>query len=105
MQGLTHVRERAAAMRLESPMVIRSNTARLSRNALAALGASLLAVGALAAPRPGSGQPAARPQTAKPGDAGWQPLFDGKTLTSWQPSKFNAEGAAKVEDWRVVVDT
>ena len=77
-------------------MVIRSTTARLSRNALAAL-ASLLAVGALAA--------AARPQTAKAGDAGWQPLFDGTTLTGWQPSKFSAEGAVKVEDGRIVLDT
>ena len=78
-------------------MMIRSNGARISRNTLAALGASLLAVGALAA--------AARPQTAKPADAGWQPLFDGKTLTSWQPSKFSAEGAVKVEDERIVLDT
>jgi hypothetical protein len=85
-------------------MVHRSTTARLSRTALAAL-ASLLAVGALAAPRPGSGQAAARPQTANPGDAGWQPLFDGKTLTSWQPSKFSAEGAVQVEDGRIVLDT
>src|ERR1043165_7580275 len=37
-------------------------------------------------------------------DAGWQPLFDG-TLTNWQPSKFNAEGAVKVEDGRIVLDT
>ena len=83
------------------------------RNSLAVLGASLLAVGALAAPRPGSGQAAprpgsgqaARPQTAQPADAGGQPLFDGKTLTGWQPSKFSAEGAVRVEDGRIVLDT
>ena len=78
-------------------MMMRSNTAQISRNALAALGASLLAVGTLAA--------AARPQTAKPADPGWQPLFDEKTLTGWQPSGFSAEGAVKVEDGRIVLDT
>ena len=78
-------------------MMIRWNTARISRNALAVLGASLLAVGALGA--------AARPQTAQPADAGWQPLFDGKTLTNWQPTKFSAEGAVKVDDGRIVLDT
>jgi hypothetical protein len=86
-------------------MMIRSNTARISRHALAALGASLLAVGALAAPRPGSEQAAAQPQTAQPADVGWQPLFDGKTLTGWQPSGFSAEGAVRVEDGRMVLDT
>ena len=71
-------------------------------NALAVLGVSLLAVGALALPRPGSAD--ARPQTTKPADQGWQPLFDGKTLTGWQPSKSNAEGAVRVEDGRIVLD-
>jgi hypothetical protein len=78
-------------------MRIRSTTARISRNTLTAIGASLLAVAALAANAP--------PQTAKPADAGWRPLFDGKTLTSWQPSKFSAEGAVKVDDGRIVRDT
>ena len=64
---------------------------------LAALGVSLLAAGALSA--------VARSQTAQPAGAGWQPLFDGKTLTSWQPSKFSAEGAVRVEDGRMVLDT
>jgi hypothetical protein len=67
------------------------------RTFLAALGASLLAVAVLSA--------TARLQTARPADAGWEPLFDGKTLTSWQPSKFSAEGAVKVEDGRIVLDT
>ena len=74
-------------------MMIRSNTARISRYALTALAASLLAVGAPAA------------QTAKPADAAWQPLFDGKTLAGWQPSTFSAEGAVRVEDERIVLDT
>ena len=77
--------------------MIQSNSARFTRNALAALGASLLAVGALSA--------AVRSQTAQPADAGWQPLFDGKTLTRWQPSTFSAECAVKVEDGRIVLDT
>ena len=73
-------------------MINRSSTARLCRNALAALGVSLLAAGALA-------------QAPLPADAAWQPLFDGKTLAGWQPSKFSADGAVKVEDGRMVLDT
>jgi hypothetical protein len=72
-------------------MINRSTTARLCRSTLAALGVSLLAAGALAQP----------PQPA----AAWQPLFDGKTLDGWQASKFNADGAVKVEDGRIVLDT
>jgi hypothetical protein len=37
--------------------------------------------------------------------ADWQPLFDGKTLTGWQPSTFSGEGAVTVEDGRIVLDT
>jgi hypothetical protein len=70
--------------------MMRSHTARISHQALAALAASLLTVGALA---------------AQPADGGWQPLFDGKTLTGWQPSTFSAEGAVKVEEGRMVLDT
>jgi hypothetical protein len=70
---------------------------RMSGRALAALGASLIAVSAVTAER--------GPQSAKPADATWQPLFDGKTLTGWQPSKFSAEGAVTVEDGRIVLDT
>ena len=78
-------------------MMIRSNPTRFARTSLAALGASVLALGGLAA--------ASRPQTAKPADAGWQPLFDGKTLTNWQSSKFSAEGAVRVEEGQIVLDT
>jgi hypothetical protein len=38
-------------------------------------------------------------------NGGWQPLFDGTSLTNWQPSKFSAEGAVKVEDGRIVLET
>lgn len=41
----------------------------------------------------------------QPADAQWQPLFDGKTLANWQPSKFSGEGAVTVEDGRIVLDT
>jgi Domain of Unknown Function (DUF1080) len=37
--------------------------------------------------------------------AGWQPLFDGKTLTNWQPSKFSGEGAVKAENGQIVLET
>jgi hypothetical protein len=44
------------------------------------------------------------PQTQTPA-AGWQPLFDGKTLTNWQPSKFSGEGAVKAENGQIVLET
>ena len=78
-------------------MTIRSSTARVFRTAVVPLAASLLAVAALA----GDG----RPQTPPPAAPGWQPLFDGKTLAGWKPSTFNAEGAVKVEDGRIVLET
>ena len=84
-------------MRLESRMTIRHGTARIPRTTLAACAASLLIVATLAAD---TGR-----QTATPPDAGWQPLFDGTTLAGWQPSKFNAEAAVKVDDGRIVLDT
>lgn len=34
----------------------------------------------------------------------WQPLFDGKTLNNWQPTKFGGEGAVKVEDGQIVLE-
>ena len=37
--------------------------------------------------------------------SGWQPLFDGKTLTNWQSTKFGGEGAVKVENGQVVLET
>lgn len=38
-------------------------------------------------------------------EAQWQPLFDGRTLTNWQPGKFSGGGAVKVEDGRIVLET
>ena len=47
---------------------------------------------------------AIQPQTAKSGEPGWQPLFDGKTLTNWQATKFFAEGPVRVEDGRIILE-
>jgi hypothetical protein len=33
-----------------------------------------------------------------PGDAAWEPLFDGKTLGSWKPTPFGGEGEVSVVD-------
>lgn len=42
-----------------------------------------------------------QPQTA----AGWQPLFDGKTLNNWHATKFTGEGGVKVENGQIVLET
>ena len=34
----------------------------------------------------------------------WQPLFDGKTLSNWQSTKFGGEGAVKVENGQIVLE-
>jgi len=55
----------------------------------------LLAVGLAS---PGRAQP---PGSKEPA---WQPLFDGKTLTNWQSTKFIGEGAVKVENGQIVLE-
>jgi hypothetical protein len=42
-------------------------------------------------------------QAGKSTDAQWKPLFDGKTLTNWQSTKFGGEGAVKVENGEIVM--
>jgi len=37
--------------------------------------------------------------------AGWQPLFDGKTLNNWHATKFSGEGGVKVENGQIVLET
>ncbi len=37
-------------------------------------------------------------------DAGWQPLFDGRTLAGWTATKFGGSGAVKVEDGQIVLE-
>jgi hypothetical protein len=48
------------------------------------------------------GVASARPQTG--GEPAWEPLFDGKTLTNWQSTKFFAEGAVAVESGQIVLE-
>jgi len=43
-------------------------------------------------------------QTAPGTDAAWLPLFDGKTLTSWVPSKFFRPGDVTVENGQIVLE-
>lgn len=38
-------------------------------------------------------------------DGAWQPLFDGKTLANWHPTEFGGEGAVKVENGQIVLET
>ncbi|MEN3339885.1 MAG: hypothetical protein V7647_3561 [Acidobacteriota bacterium] len=45
----------------------------------------------------------AQAQAAKPAEPGWQVLFDGKTLTNWQITKFSGEGAVAVENGEIVM--
>lgn len=59
---------------------------------------------------PGAARPAATaPPPAPPGartqEAGaWQPLFDGRSLGNWKPSKFARQSAVTVEDGRIVME-
>jgi hypothetical protein len=43
-------------------------------------------------------------QEAKKAELGWKPLFDGKTLQNWQPTKFYGEGPVKVENGQIVLE-
>jgi len=43
-------------------------------------------------------------QATQPDSSGWQQLFDGKTLTNWQPTKFGGEGAVRVDNGQMVLD-
>jgi hypothetical protein len=50
---------------------------------------------------------AERAQAGKPAEAaaaGWQPLFDGKTLANWQSTKFVGEGPVRVENGQVILE-
>ena len=61
---------------------------------LAGMGAWLVLVGNLPA--------TARTQIGS--EPAWQPLFDGKTLTNWQSTKFIGEGAVKVENGQIILE-
>src|SRR5258706_6796798 len=43
-------------------------------------------------------------QPGKEAEPAWQPLFDGKTLTSGQSTKFIGEGAVKVENGQIILE-
>jgi hypothetical protein len=51
-----------------------------------------------------AGLPRAQGQGAPAGDGAWKPLFDGKTLDNWQPTKFIGEGAVTVADGQIVME-
>ena len=57
------------------------------------------ATGAGAVPSASSGQD----PSAGSGQS-WQPLFDGKSLANWQPSKFAGEGAVKVDGGQIILE-
>jgi hypothetical protein len=61
-----------------------------------ALGLMMLALGCL-------GIVAAGQETKTP-EPGWEPLFDGKTLTNWRPTKFVGEGPVKVENGQIILE-
>ena len=42
-------------------------------------------------------------QAAKDAAAGWQPLFDGRTLTNWVSTQFGGEGDVKVENGAIIL--
>lgn len=44
-------------------------------------------------------------QTSKSPEQAWEPLFDGKTLTNWQPSKFSGAGTVKIDDGQIILPT
>ena len=48
-------------------------------------------------------QSPAAAKTAAAGGGDWRPLFDGKTLTGWKESPFNARGKVSIEDGQVVL--
>jgi hypothetical protein len=56
-------------------------------------------VGGLALGARGSAAPR---QNSEPA---WQPLFDGKTLANWAPTKFGGDGAVTVENGQIILDT
>ena len=37
-------------------------------------------------------------------DPDWQPLFDGKTLTNWKPTKSSAREPVKAENGQIILE-
>jgi len=44
-------------------------------------------------------------QPVQPAAGGGEPLFDGKTLNNWRPTKFAGQGAVKVENGTIVLES
>ena len=63
---------------------------------LIALSAWVVVLGSLAG--------ADQSQTGKGAAPAWEPLFDGKTLTNWQSTKFIGEGGVKVENGQIILE-
>ena len=43
-------------------------------------------------------------QSEKKPEPGWESLFDGKTLTNWQPTKFFGEAPVRVENGQIILE-
>lgn len=52
----------------------------------------------------GLGPPAVADEPPANQGQAWKPLFDGKTLTGWKPTRFGGEGEVRVEDGSIVLD-
>ena len=68
---------------------------RRARRVLAAVSACLVLLGAAIG---------VRAQETKGTQPGWEPLFDGRTLANWKPTKFYGEGPVRVEDGQIVLE-
>src|SRR5688572_4009179 len=88
---------------------------RLRTAALASVGVMLLLIPARASvpagrwgngstDQPVTGATDQRGNDAKKAEPGWEPLFDGKSLADWQPTKFFGEGPVKVENSQIVLE-
>jgi Domain of Unknown Function (DUF1080) len=53
---------------------------------------------------PGTPIAADRARDGLIGQADWQPLFDGKSLTNWKSTKFFGEGPVKVENGQIILE-
>jgi len=53
---------------------------------------------------PGAGSGIGQSTSAGEQGAGWEPLFDGKTLANWKRTQFIGEGAVAVENGQIVME-
>jgi hypothetical protein len=71
-----------------------TNPPRAAHLALLAVSAGIIVVGSLLA----------QERSSTGNESGWKPLFDGKTLTNWQPTKFVGEAAVRVENGQIILE-